>query len=289
MSLLTVINHDDVLVVDYRLIATELGIKPKNILANIDKHLTTFESEEAFERVAFETESLKTNGGIQDTRVAYLNQPQAEFLMTLSKNTPQVIAAKRNLVCAFEKAKEAFKKVLPAQSQEIELKKLELQLLQAKQLYQDSGYAIQLATSPAILRWLRGEAPPPLEIIYKDRYIDPRTRKEVDSSNGRSLTQLITDAGLNPKSKRDKNRVKGALKRGGFDYDQRQGWAEASYLRKYPVLEDQVYDQALKAVLGEVMTGESEQNLFVHQMQQAALNPQKRPREFQGVSNDLHY
>ncbi len=62
-----------------------------------------------------------------------------------------------------------------------------------------------------------------------------------------------------------------------------QCWSTTSYLRKYPVLEDEVYDQALKAVLGEVITGESEQNLFIHQMQQAALNPQKQPRGLQGV------
>jgi len=43
---------------------------------------------------------------------------------------------------------------IPAQSQEIERLKLELELLQARQKYQDSGYAIQLSTSPAMLQWL---------------------------------------------------------------------------------------------------------------------------------------
>jgi len=62
-----------------------------------------------------------------------------------------------------------------------------------------------------------------------------------------------------------------------------ENWSKASYLREYPVLKDDVYDQALKAVMGEVITGESEQNLFVHQMQQTALNQQKQPLELQGV------
>lgn len=88
---------------------------------------------------------------------------------------------------------------------------------------------------------------------------------------------------MNPKSKRDKDRVKLALKRWGFDYDRMQGWSEASYLRKYPVLEDEVYDQALKAVLGEIMASESNQNLCVHHIQQTALNLQKQPQELQGV------
>ena len=124
-----------------------------------------------------------------------------------------------------------------------------------------------------MLSYLRGDAPPPKEVEHVLHFVDARTGKEVGSSEGRSLTQLITDAGLNPKSKRDKDRVKRALKRSGFDYDRMENWGKASYLREYPVLSDSVYDQALKAVLGEVMTGESEQNLFVHQMQQATLNP----------------
>ena len=51
-----------------------------------------------------------------------------------------------------------------------------------------------------------------------------------------------------------------------------ENWSEASYLRKYPVLKDEIYPQVLRAVQGEVMNGESEQNLFVHQMQQATLS-----------------
>lgn len=158
--------------------------------------------------------------------------------------------------------------VIPALDQENERLKLELQLMRARQKYQDSGYAIQMSTSAATLAWLRGETPPPPRIEYKERFIDARTGKEIGSSEGRSLTQIITDAGLNPNSKRDRDRVKRALKWCGLDYDRKQGWAKASYLREYPVLEDQVYDRALKAVLGEVA---EEPNLFVHQMQQAAL------------------
>lgn len=123
---------------------------------------------------------------------------------------------------------------------ELEFKKLELQLIQAKQRYQDTGYAIQLSTSAAVLMWLRGESPPPTRIEYKERFIDSRTGKEVGSTDGRSLTQLITDAGLNPKSKRDRNRVKRILKSSGFDYDRMQGWSTASCLHEYPVLTDEV-------------------------------------------------
>jgi len=173
-------------------------------------------------------------------------------------------------------------------SAELELKKLELELIRAKQRYLDVSYAIQLSTSSAMLNYLRGDAPPSREVEHVKHFVDARTGKEVGSTEGRSLTQLIADAGLNPKSKRDKDRVKSALKRWGFDYDRGENWSEASYLRKYPLLEDKVYDQALKAVLSEVMDSESEQNLFVHQMSHAALSPQKQSRAFQEVSSDLH-
>ncbi len=84
-----------------------------------------------------------------------------------------------------------FHEVLPAirkigsytlPSAEIELKKLDLQLTQAKQHYQDSGYAIQLSTSPATLAWLRGETPPPAKIEYRERFVDPCTGKELGSA-----------------------------------------------------------------------------------------------------------
>lgn len=168
-------------------------------------------------------------------------------------------------------------------SAELELKKLDLEIIRAKQRYLDVSYAIQLSTSPAMLSYLRGDAPPPKDVAHIERFVDDRTGKEVGSTEGRSLTQLISDAGLNPKSKRDKERVKRALKRWGFDYDRMENWSYASYLRKYPVLDDQVYNQALKAVLNEVMDSSSEQNLFVHHMQQVALSPIDELLGLQGV------
>ena len=153
---------------------------------------------------------------------------------------------------------------------ETERIKLELELTQAKQRYQESGQAIALSTSPAMLAFIRGETPLPPQVIHRDRFIDPTTGKEVDSAEGRSLTQLIADAGLNPKSTRDRAKVKNILKTYGFDYDSFKGWATASYLREYPVLPDEVYDQALRAVVAE-LTMDEQPNLFVNQFQQKSL------------------
>jgi len=149
--------------------------------------------------------------------------------------------------------------------------KLELELIRAKQHYQDTGHAIALSTSPAMLQWLRGETPPPPKIEYRDRFIDPATGQEIGTSSGRSLTQLIADAGLNPKSSKDRQKVKKILKSLGFDYDKKQRWVSVSYLREYPVLEDDTYQVVLKAVLAEVMESESQPNLFVHSLKRTTL------------------
>jgi len=178
-------------------------------------------------------------------------------------------------------AKEAVK-VNPAQNSETERMKLELELIRAKQHYQDTGHAIALSTSPAMLRWLRGDAPPPKEIEYHERFVDPATGQEIGSSSGRSLTQLIADAGLNPKSSKDRQKVKKILKCLGFDYDKMQRWVSASYLREYQVLDDDAYQVVLKAVLTEVTESESQPNLFVRSLGQAALTPGNASHSLKG-------
>ena len=166
-------------------------------------------------------------------------------------------------------AKQAVESI-SAQSPETERVKLELELAKVKQRYQETGRAIAASTSPAMLAFIRGEAPLPPKIEHRDRFVDPITGKEVSSAEGRSLTQLIVDAGLNPKSTRDRAKVKNILKTYGFDYDSLKGWATASYLREYPVLPDEVYDQALRAVVAE-LTMDEQPNLFVNQFQPKSL------------------
>ena len=267
MSNLSVIERDGALVVDSRLVADKLGIAHKNLLATIDKYLDPIQS--AFRVIAFETR--KSERG-KPERFAWLTEDQATFLMTLSRNTDEVVQCKLELVAAFSKAKRLIKEVIPAQAQEIERLQLELQLIQAKQRYQDSAQGIIASTSLAMLAYLRGDGPPPVQIQYKERFIDAATGREIGSSEGRSLTQLIADAGLNPKSTRDRNQVKKILKCYGFDYDRMQNWSTASYLREYPVLTDEAYTQAMNVVLLEVLSEGSQPNLFIHQMQQATLS-----------------
>lgn len=98
----------DVLVVDSRLVAERLGILHKNFLATIYRYQSEIEQEEGFGSIAFETESKISGGRINPKpgKFAWLTEPQLSFLMTLSRNTPQVVQCKRLLVKAFVLAKE---------------------------------------------------------------------------------------------------------------------------------------------------------------------------------------
>ena len=266
------LRGDGILVVDSRLIAANLDIQHKNFLATINKYLVPLEVN--FGTVAFETREFKTTqGNTSSERFAWLSEEQATFLMTLSRNTERVVACKVALVKAFAEARQIIKQVIPAQAQEMERMKLELELMRAKQRYQDSAQSILAATSPAMLAYLRGDGPPPVKVEYRERFIDANTGKAIASVEGKSLTQLIADAGLNSKSTRDRSRVKNILRRHGWDYDSSKGWASTAYLREFKVLPDEVYEQALRTVLAEIATNTEQPNLFVYQFQRDSLLP----------------
>jgi phage regulator Rha-like protein len=86
--------------VDSRVLAEHLGIQPKNALALIDANKPEFEE---FGRVAFETRTIETKGGKQKQRIALLNEDQAYFLLTLTRNTERTKRLKVELVKAFSR------------------------------------------------------------------------------------------------------------------------------------------------------------------------------------------
>jgi phage regulator Rha-like protein len=86
--------------VDSRVLAEYLDIQHKNVLALIDANKPEFEE---FGRVAFETRTLETNGGKQKQRIALLNEDQAYFLLTLTRNTERTKHLKVELVKAFSR------------------------------------------------------------------------------------------------------------------------------------------------------------------------------------------
>lgn len=86
--------------VDSWLLAENLAIQHKNVLALIDENKPEFEE---FGRVAFETRALDTKGGKQKQRIALLNEDQSYFLLTLTRNTERTKRLKVELVKAFSK------------------------------------------------------------------------------------------------------------------------------------------------------------------------------------------
>jgi len=94
------------LVVDSRLIAEVLGVSHSDWVRNIIKKYQA-EIEEDFGAIRFQNGYVNIpNGGKKETVYVLLTEDQATCLMTYSKNTDQVRAAKRNLVKSFAKAKD---------------------------------------------------------------------------------------------------------------------------------------------------------------------------------------
>ena len=104
MTELTVSTYSDgVLVVDSRLIAQELGIQHENFMETIKKYQA--ETEQAFGSIRFETGVKKKAVGATTEKFVFLTEDQATFLMTLSRNTPDVVRCKVMLVSQFSNAK----------------------------------------------------------------------------------------------------------------------------------------------------------------------------------------
>lgn len=130
LAKIDVIEKDDVLVVDSRLIADELGIEHRALMQTIKKYLVEIQE---FGHLTFENATVVNAVGAKNTAIfCYLNEDQATYVMTLSKNTDKVRQCKRSLVKAFRDAKSVIKTVIPQQSARIQ--ELELELALAKEI-----------------------------------------------------------------------------------------------------------------------------------------------------------
>lgn len=92
--------------VDSRLLARHLGVKHKSTMELLETHKAAFLK---LGLLPFQTEAVKEAGarGAKHHRFALLNEDQALFLLSLSRNTPRVVDLKMNLVCAFSQARKA--------------------------------------------------------------------------------------------------------------------------------------------------------------------------------------
>jgi phage regulator Rha-like protein len=110
MTEISVIQCEDgALVVDSRLIAERLGVNHSDWYRNIVIKYQT-ETEQAFGHLRFENDTVTNSvGAVNTVKFALLTEDQATFLMTLSRNTPEVIACKQDLVIKFSRAKQLLK------------------------------------------------------------------------------------------------------------------------------------------------------------------------------------
>lgn len=189
-----IVSQNDCLVVDSRLIADELGIEHRTLMQTIKKYLTEIQE---FGQVTFENATVTNSVGARNAVIfCYLNEEQTTFLMTLSRNTSQVIACKRNLVKAFSQAKQIIKEVIPAQSERIQELKLELELTKAKTYYMDRRDAIRLIHGAEVLALLDGR--PDIVIEKVEKVIETIICKDGRnvSFEGRSTAELGKELGF---------------------------------------------------------------------------------------------
>jgi phage regulator Rha-like protein len=100
---LQVIKKDNESTISSLEIAKHLKVEHRATIQLIGKYLDKLE---LFGRVTFEMTPTETPGGVQMSKVYFLNENQAIFLSTLSKNTENVVKFKALLTKAFSNLKE---------------------------------------------------------------------------------------------------------------------------------------------------------------------------------------
>lgn len=89
--------------VDSRIIADNIGIKHKNCIELINKYDAKFRK---FGHLPFQTElGYRVQGGGNSAKFVLLNEDQALFMLSLSRNTDRVVELKLKLIKAFSEAR----------------------------------------------------------------------------------------------------------------------------------------------------------------------------------------
>lgn len=192
LAKIDIIQKDDLLVVDSRLIADELEIQHKNLLATIKKYVDEIQE---FGHLAFETETVTNSIGARNTTIfCYLNEEQATYLMTLSKNTNQVRRCKRSLVKAFSQAKTIIKTVIPQQSERIRELELQNEVLDKQlSLRQLDHTMLTLHGAPTVLA-LRGMADQVVEVkTVVTEVIDEKTGAKFKGATLKQMADILKE------------------------------------------------------------------------------------------------
>lgn len=159
MDLIRIERVNDCDVVDSRLIAMELEIQHKNFLTTVKKYKT--EIEQDFGALAFQTDGLQ--GTASYAEYCYLNEEQATYVMTLSKNTDKVRYCKRKLVKSFAQAK----KVIASQNDRIRELEMQLEISRNQKYILDKSEAIVSLHGVGMLALIQGRPDAVVEIKEK--------------------------------------------------------------------------------------------------------------------------
>lgn len=177
-SAITVENQNGVLVVDSRLVALDLGIEHESFMRTIKKHETRIE--QRFGIIRFEIGEIKGRG--QPEKFAWLTEDQSLYLMTLSRNTEQVLNCKANLVEGFMKAKQ----IIPQLQQDNETLRLLLDLERERNKGKELDNTMLTLHGDRVVLALRGKED---VIVEKETVVT----EIVEPEKGRSTKILSAD------------------------------------------------------------------------------------------------
>ena len=204
MSNLSINERNGVLLVDSRLLAQELGVQHRSFYQKlILKYQKEIEEDWGVLRFEIAKPTEGSQGG-RPERYALLTEQQSYLILTYSKNTEQARQCKRNLVKAFDEAKKLIKQVIPAQAQEIEKLKLELEVARAqrgaaeaqqKLLAASQALAIINPGLPALVLGRPDAVLTKTEVIEKTVLVNSKGRA-VASYEGISKTKLAKRFGM---------------------------------------------------------------------------------------------
>ena len=109
--------YKNVLRVSHRIVAENTN----NMIKSVQNLITgNIKELEEFGRVHFKNETLKTNGGMQETKTYYLNEQQATLLLTFMKNSRIVKQFKIKLIKEFYRMKAHIKKETPLLNEKVQ-------------------------------------------------------------------------------------------------------------------------------------------------------------------------
>jgi phage regulator Rha-like protein len=106
VSDLAVVQIQNELVVDSRLVAESLGVKHKNFIESITKTEGRRAAMQSYSKLAFKTEDDPDSKSTNPEQFFWLNEKQCNHAMGLARNTPQKEAALEKLIWAFDAAKQ---------------------------------------------------------------------------------------------------------------------------------------------------------------------------------------